>query len=198
MSHHPRGPRVPPLELSERQRALLVQFTRQASCPQAVVLRARIILQAATEARLQHIAETFGVHPDTVRTWRQRWVAAGSRLAGVEAKADDATLRQVIREVLTDAPRSGTPATFSAEQICQIIAVSCEPVEATGRPVSHWTPRELADEVITRGIVSRISPRQVGRFLKGGRLTAASGRVLAESRARPRPGAIRSGSQDRL
>ena len=34
----------------------------------------------------------------------------------------------------------------------------------SGRPVTHWTPRELADEVIKRGIVPSISARHVGRF----------------------------------
>ena len=70
----------------------------------------------------------------------------------------------MIHEVLRDNPRSGTPATFTAEQICQIVAVGCEPPADSGRPVSHWTPTELADEVVKRGIVSSISPRRVGLF----------------------------------
>ena len=55
--------------------------------------------------------------------------------------------------------RPGAPATFSAEQWCQIIALACEPPEASGRPISHWTPRELADEACKRGIVATISKR---------------------------------------
>lgn len=181
MTRRPRGPTVPPLAVSDRQHQILEQIARQPSSPQAFALRARIILHAATGARLQHIAATLGLHRDTVRTWRQRWREASIRVGRVEAEADDTALRQVIQAVLADAPRSGAPATLSAEQICQIIVVACEPVEASGRPVSHWTPQDLAAEVITRGIVSRISPRQVGRFLQGGGLTATSGRVLAES-----------------
>lgn len=34
------------------------------------------------------------------------------------------------------------------------------------RPISHWTPSELAEEVVGRGIVETISPRSVGRFLQ--------------------------------
>ena len=49
-----------------------------------------------------------------------------------------------------------------------IIGVACELPEESGRPVTHWTPRELADEVIQRGIVESISPRHVDRVLKGG------------------------------
>jgi putative transposase len=64
--------------------------------------------------------------------------------------------------------------------VTQIIAVACEPPEKCARPVTHWTPRELADEVKKRGIVPSISARQVGRFLKGGGSPAPSKPVLAE------------------
>jgi hypothetical protein len=83
-------------------------------------------------------------------------------------------------ERVQDAPRPGAPATFSAEQWCQIIALACEPPEASGRPISHWTPRELADEACKRGIVERISERHVGRFLKSGRPQTAPQSLLAQ------------------
>jgi transposase len=70
-------------------------------------------------------------------------------------------------QILGDAPRPGAPLKFSAEQVCEIIAVACEqPAAESERPVSHWSRRALADEVKKRGIVSEISPRRVGRFLK--------------------------------
>src|SRR5207249_986229 len=56
----------------------------------------------------------------------------------------------------------------------EIVAVACEAPTDSGRPVSHWTPREVAEEVRKRGIVETISTRSVGRFLKSGRFTAAS------------------------
>jgi transposase len=74
----------------------------------------------------------------------------------------------MIEAVLTDTPRSGTPATFTAEQSVQMVAVACEPPAESGRPIRHWTPREVADEVRKRGIVETISTRSVGRFLKSG------------------------------
>ena len=55
-----------------------------------------------------------------------------------------------------------------AGQVAQIIGVACELPEESDRPVTHWTPREVADEVIQRGIVESISPRHVDRVLKGG------------------------------
>jgi hypothetical protein len=84
-------------------------------------------------------------------------------------------------ERLQDAPRPGAPTTFRAEQWCQIIALACEPPEASGRPISHWTPRELADEARKRGIVETISERHVGRFLKSSRSQTAPQSLLAQS-----------------
>jgi transposase len=63
-------------------------------------------------------------------------------------------------------PRSGRPDTFTAEQTCQIIAVACEKPEIYGRPITHWSGRELKDEVIQQGIVPSISVRQVNRLLR--------------------------------
>ncbi|UXE62083.1 MAG: hypothetical protein KA717_04265 [Woronichinia naegeliana WA131] len=55
--------------------------------------------------------------------------------------------------------------TFSLEQILQLFAIACEPPADYDRPLSHWTARELADEMLKQGIVESISPRHVGRLL---------------------------------
>ena len=103
------------------------------------------------------------------RRWRTRWSQHRDRLAEAEREgATDKDLAKLLLALLSDEPRPGTPPTFTAEQLTLIIAVACEPPEACGRPVTHWTPRELADEVIKRGIVETISPRHVDRLLKGG------------------------------
>jgi hypothetical protein len=60
------------------------------------------------------------------------------------------------------------------------MALSCEPPEASGRPVTNWTHAELADEAIKRGIVKDISSRSVGRFLKGSESETTSDSILAE------------------
>jgi putative transposase len=36
------------------------------------------------------------------------------------------------------------------------------------RPISQWTGREIADEVMRRGIIKQISPRHAARLLKKG------------------------------
>lgn len=80
----------------------------------------------------------------------------------------DGDLGRLVAEVLSDHDRPGGPTTFSAEQLTRIIAVACEKPEESDRPVTHWTPRELVDEVVKRGIVGAISPRHIDRLLKGG------------------------------
>ena len=152
-----------------------------------MVLRSKIVLMANEDLRNQEIADDLGVHVQTPRRWRKRWAESAERLAVADGKMTDKELRLLIEDVLSDEPRSGTPATFTAEQICEIVAISCEPPEASGRPVTHWTPTELADEAVKRNIVESISPRSVGRFLKGRRSETTPHSILAEQRPSSRP-----------
>ena len=175
------GPKPITLPLSARQQAILQGLTRRPTSPQRLVYRAKIILAAAQGQSHEHIAQELGLSRLTVRTWRRRWHAALEDLAEAEAAgADDKVMRARIEALLGDAPRPGTPGTFSAEQLTQIISVACESPQDCGRPVTHWTPRELAQEVIKRGMVESISVRTVGRFLKRSRSQAASLALLAQ------------------
>jgi putative transposase len=122
--------------------------------------------------------------PLTVRKWRARWAAAEARLAAAEA--DPPTLATTVAATLADAPRPGTPDTFSAEQIVQIVNLACTAPRACGRPIDAWTPRELADEAKRQGIVSSISPTTVGRFLGRSRSATASEPLLAQCQSQDR------------
>jgi hypothetical protein len=44
--------------------------------------------------------------------------------------------------------------------------MTCEKPSESERPINHWSQREIANEAIRRGLVSNISQRSVGRFLK--------------------------------
>jgi len=175
----PRGPSPQVIELSARQQEILEQIVRRANSPQWQVQRARIILRAAAGARNQHIANELHLDHQSVRKWRRRWRQAAESLREAQAE-DDKKLSQMIQAVLADAPRSGAPGKFTPEQICQIIALACESPEACGRPVTHWTPTELANEAMKRGIVDSISSRSVGRFLKSGAVKTTSVALLAQ------------------
>ena len=78
--------------------------------------------------------------------------------------------RPAIEDVLADAPRSGCRGKFTGEQVAQILATACEDPKLSGRPISDWTARELADEVAKRKYVDSISVSTIGRLLKSARL----------------------------
>jgi transposase len=145
-----------------------------------MVTRGKIILMADDGLNNQYIADDLGIHIQTPRRWRNRWAEASERLKDTETDLDDKALCAYIKEMLSDEPRSGAPATFTPEQICQLVALSCEPPGASERPITHWTHAELADEAIKRDIVESISPRSVGRFLKGRDPETAFDAILAE------------------
>jgi putative transposase len=148
-----------------------------------LVRRVLIVLALATNSCPQATARDLGLNRISVRLWRDRWLDAAEALAQAEKdNLPDPQLLGLIAEVLDDAPRPGGPATFSPEQIVQIVAVACEPPGKSGRPIGHWTHRERADEVKKRQIVKDIAPRSVGRFLKTGRPAAASQPLLAQCR----------------
>ena len=162
--------RAPTLTLSTRQRGILERWRRnKADTPARLVERSTIILLSADGVSNEGIGRQLRVDRQRARRWRTRWVAAEERLAAAEQEgANDKDLAALLRELLSDEPRPGGPSTFTAEQLTQIIAVACELPEESGLPVTHWTPQELADEVMKRGIVQTISARHVDRLLKGG------------------------------
>ena len=170
-------------ELSEGQREVLESITRRGTCPQQLVTRARIILLADDGLSNSAISRQVGYERHQVGRWRCRWAAQAERLALAEIQEAPKSFREFIEQILSDAPRPGAPLKFTAEQVTCILAVACENPKDGGRPVTHWTSSELADEVIRRGIVESISPRQVGRFLKSGRFETPSEPLLAECRA---------------
>jgi putative transposase len=191
------GPTPLPLRLSLRQRQLLDLLVRRHSSSQQLLRRLQIVCLAADGANNDQIARQLHCHRETVCTWRARWLAGADALEAAAAEgATQGQLLRLIEAILADAPRPGAPATFSPESLIQLMALACEDPQATGRPVSHWTPRELADEAVHRGIVESISPRSVGRFLKGGRPQAPSEPLLAQRLPRGQGGVSSTGGAD--
>ena len=150
--------RATAIVLSEKEQEGLTQITKRHRSEQQVVLRARIVLAAAQGHANSRIARDLAINVDTVRLWRERWAG----LQGIELD----TLSIVGR--LQDAPRPGVRPKISAEQRCQMAALACEAPSKAGRPISQWTGREIAEEMMARGIVEQISPRHAGRLLKKG------------------------------
>jgi putative transposase len=152
--------------ITERQQEILHRWVASRSCPRGLAQRAEIILLAFGRLQNGPIAEQLGCERHAVGMWRRRWADAFDTLVRIECAEGLSALETAIEEVLSDNPRTGCPGTFAPDQIARILAVACEPPADSGRPVTHWTPTELAEEVVARGIVPSISVRHVGRFLK--------------------------------
>jgi hypothetical protein len=140
------------IKLTSEEREELERITKKHTASQSIVRRAKIILRADEGIKRLAIAWEVGIsHENVITTWIKRWLQLSDR---------------PVVERLQDLPRPGAPDRFTPEQLCQIIALSCEEPQNHGRPITHWTHKELAAEAIKQGIVESISASQVGRILK--------------------------------
>ena len=152
------GPTPEPIELSDKVRRELEKLVARHTTGQQKAQRARIILKAAEGKNNAEIAHELNQSIDMVRLWRGRWHEL-EPIAWDDLSAE---------ERLDDLPRPGAPPRLTADQICRIEQMACEAPETAGRPISQWTGREIADELVKRGIVDRISARHAARLLKKG------------------------------
>jgi putative transposase len=152
-------PKAQPVNLSDAERNGLEKIIKRHQVGQQIAKRARIVLAAARGQKNKEIAQDYKVTLDTVGLWRNRWV-----------KLQDISLDDLsIEDRLQDAPRPGAPARITADQRCRIEALACKKPEGSDRPITHWTAREIADEVKKCKIVDTISPRHAARLLKRSR-----------------------------
>jgi len=152
------GPKPERIELSDQARRDLEKLAARHTTGQQKAQRARIILKAAEGKNNAELARELNQSIDMVRLWRRRWHEL-EPIAWDDLNAE---------ERLDDLPRPGAPARFSVDQRCQIEQLACEAPEKAGRPISQWTGREIADELVARGIVETISARHAARLLKKG------------------------------
>src|SRR3954447_14861032 len=152
--------------ISERQEKVLRKLSTATTVAKRLVQRATVILLAFSGVANQDIAAQVGLGRCQVGLWRRRWQDAFDNLIRIECSDDPPALRKAIEELLSDEPRPGCPGKFTAEQLTGLIALACEPPERSGRPITHWTGKELAEEAIARGILDSVSPAQVNRYLR--------------------------------
>ena len=134
------------IALTALDESVLRARARSSTSAHRDVIRARIVLAAADGATNTEIAAEVGVHVDTVRKWRRRFVAAG--LPGLE-----------------DLPRSGRRRVFTPVQVAEVKALACTLPAETGPPLSRWSSADLATEAIIRGLAETISAATVRRWL---------------------------------
>jgi transposase len=123
--HAVKGPPARTIELTEDERARLVELARRSKTANAVARRARIVLAAADGQGNAEISRTLGVGQSTAVKWRSRFLRL--RLDG-----------------LLDEPRVGAPRTVSDAQVEEVVAKT---LEETPRGETHWSRRSMARAV---------------------------------------------------
>ncbi len=96
------------------------QLSRSRTAPVRAVERANIIKLAMEGLRVPAIARELGVCPGMVRLWLKRF-----NDRGIEGLADE--------------PRPGRPATYTSEEVGEVIAASLTNPQEVGLPFSSWT-----------------------------------------------------------
>jgi transposase-like protein len=112
---------APAIDLTDDERAALMELTRASSVRTSLAQRAKIVLLAGEGTSNTEIAELVGVSRPTVILWRKRFQDQG--IAG-----------------LYDEPRQGRPRHVSHEMI--VAATLTPPPENLG--LTHWSSRSLA------------------------------------------------------
>jgi transposase len=106
--------------LTAEEAAELGRRAASRTLPARVVERAKMIVLMHEGERVPAVAERLGVGADVVRGWLKRFNAEG--LDG-----------------LKDRPRSGRPATYTPEQVGEVIAASLSKPDTLGLPFGSWT-----------------------------------------------------------
>jgi len=106
--------------LTPEEKAAIAKLARSRTAAAREVERARIILLASKGKRVPAIAQELELTEITVRAWLKRFNNEG--LDG-----------------LADLPRSGRPATYSAEQVAEVIAAALSDPQQLGQPFACWT-----------------------------------------------------------
>jgi len=123
------------IELGQQERVELERTARSRRTPQAVAVRARIVLMTADGAVPTLISEALDVSQPTIRKWRARYVEQG--LAGLRNEA-----------------RPGRPRSLDDQRVADLLnqALQTRPAKQT-----HWSVRSFAAEAnISKDMAHRL------------------------------------------
>src|SRR5260221_13432354 len=134
-------PVLPRLVLSDSQVGILQSIVRKTRCPQAIALRARAVLAAARGLNPSDAARELGCVRLVARRWPERFAQAQRQWGEAADQWSEKVLTDKVLDVLEDCERSGAPATFTPEQMCQIMAVAVGRAEESGRSLSPFEAR---------------------------------------------------------
>jgi len=142
------GPRAQRVRIAPPVRQKLQALANSTKAEHRLVLRARIVLLAASGITNAEIARRMGCSEDTVRKWRRRF-AENSRL-----------------DSLKDRPRSGRPNVIPVSVRCEVVKLACNRPKDLDVPCREiWTHQSLAD-ALWEETGWRISRSEVGKILR--------------------------------
>ncbi len=129
------GPKIPPPSVTDAQRVVLEGWLRRRTTAQALAQRSRIVLECAEGHSVTEVSRRLRIAPDTVRTWRRRFLERG--LDG-----------------LCDGPRPGVPRKITDADVERVIVKT---LEETPKNATHWSTRSMAAATgMSQSAISRI------------------------------------------
>jgi transposase len=107
-------------DVTEEERQTITRLAHSRTAPARTVERARVVHAALDGKQVEEIAVQLGLARATVYLWLHRFEAKG--LNGLE-----------------DAPRGGRPATYTREQVGEIVATALTDPQTLDLPFQSWT-----------------------------------------------------------
>ena len=158
-----------PIKVSERGRSILSKTLNQRQLEGHFQKRMSIVYQASSGIQNQDIAKDLRCSVVTVRKWRVKWRSEQESLIKLEDSSavlgvTDLDLLRRIKDVLSDAPRSGASCTISDTDKIRLQALACQSPEEFGLPFSVWTHVELSKQMGSMGV--KICSSYCGTILK--------------------------------
>lgn len=150
-----------PLQHADEISQLITDLIRCYTMPAHITDRLRVLLECNDRFNLSHVANKLGRSVTFVRKWR----AKAQDFLEQWPSHDGPDKAQWLCDKLADAPRSGTPPTYTAEHFCRLLAIALQAPTEHGREMTHWTQQELADEVNKQLKTTKMSKSTVGRVL---------------------------------
>ncbi|HUG18035.1 MAG TPA: hypothetical protein VMM56_03605 [Planctomycetaceae bacterium] len=126
------------IQLTTVMQEILRQLASSRTIGNAIMTRAKMILMAFDKHDDQTIGCELERSAKTVGKWRRRWRDSFPALLEMQFVENAAAFRRAIIECLNDAPRSGSPGKFTAEQIVFLIGIACEPPKNSKASYSRW------------------------------------------------------------
>lgn len=134
----------------------------KASTNAVMLRRAQVVAFSGQGMQAKHIAKQLCLHEEYVRELIRRFDAGSF-------------------EALKPRPRTGRPRELEPEEVAQVIEIATMRPKDCGLPLTTWSLRKLADFLVARRMVSKVSANMVGRILRENGITFQRTKTWKES-----------------